>query len=213
MVTKFTKALQNGDSDLLRELADAYEFVIKESVRNSMIASCKAAEMFPPLPSPASVGHQDCSWDGAISVSAPVIAQRLYNDEVQRLHDPANRQNILAKTASFVTEFADEMGAELPEMPSKHTDRLQQFQQDLLAWTTEAAQPAPNHFATFLENAGELQCKLLMETDKLIANRNSFSKLSEHRDTLLWGTAGLAVAGALSIAALRIANPALRIEI
>jgi len=143
MVKSFTERLRRGEPCLLQDLTRAFHFVMKETARNSMIASCKAADFFPPCPAPSGVDDQDCLWDEVGLASAPVIAQRLYNDEKQRrLHD--SQALVCAKTASFVVEFADELGVELPQLPSLRTDMLQQFQQDLVSWTATASQTAPN---------------------------------------------------------------------
>lgn len=133
-VKDFANRLKNGEPYLLEDLTRAFHLVMKETARNSMIAYCKAEDFFPPLPAPSSVDDKDCSWDEVGLASAPVIAQRLYNDEVHRANDA--EALVLAKTASFVVEFADEVGVELPTLPPERTNMLQQFQQDLASWTS-----------------------------------------------------------------------------
>lgn len=140
-VKDFAKRLKSGEPELLQDLTRAFHLVMKETARNSMIAYCKAEDFFPPLPAPSSVDDQDCSWDEVGLASAPVIAQRLYNDEVLRLGDAGAL--VRAKTASFVVEFADEVGVELPNLPSERTNMLQQFQQDLASWAATSSTPMP----------------------------------------------------------------------
>jgi len=141
-VRNFANRLKSGEPELLQDLTRAFHLVMKETARNSMIAYCKAEDFFPPLPAPSSVDDKDCSWDQVGLASAPVIAQRLYNDEVHRAHDAGAL--VRAKTASFIVEFADEVGVELPKLPSERTSMLQQFQQDLTSWTSTCCVPVPN---------------------------------------------------------------------
>jgi len=143
MVNAFAQRLRSQEPTLLEDLTRAFHFVMKETARNSMIATCKAADFFPPSPAPSSVHSQDCHWDEVGLASAPVIAQRLYNDEKHRLLD--DEALVRAKTASFVVEFADELGVKLPALPEARTDMLQQFQQDLASWTAadRPLQPFP----------------------------------------------------------------------
>jgi len=136
-VHSFADRLKNGDLELVEDLTRAFDLAIQESARNSMIASCKAAEIFPPSPKPSGVADEDCSWDEVGLASAWVIAQRLYNDEAQRLTDLVDGRNLTlvrAKTASFVVEFAEEIGVGLPQMPPERMDMLEQFQRDIVAW-------------------------------------------------------------------------------
>jgi hypothetical protein len=226
VVYRFAGQLKDDEPDLLQDLQRAFDVVIKESVRNSMIAACKAADFFPPPPTTTDVDEEDCSWDEHGLASAPVIAQRLYNDAVQRLHDRTDAMNVRAKTASFVAEFADEVGVQLPEVCQERTDILREFQKDLQAWiaaSSQTSQEEPGERAespaTFLQDAGaaflndaaDLQCKLLCEADKWIGEQVGGldapkSLVAQHRDSLLWGTAALAVAGAVGATVRRIAR-------
>jgi len=139
MVHSFTDRLRNGEPELRQHLTRAFSMQMTESARNSMIASCKAADFFPPLPAPTGVDDKDCSWDEVGLVSAPVIAQRLFNDELRRAHDA--RALVRAKTASFVVDFAAEIGVELPQLNSERPDMLLQFQNELNWWIQVAANP------------------------------------------------------------------------
>jgi hypothetical protein len=137
-VRSFSERLRSGEADLFQDLSRAFAMIIKESARNSMIAACKAADFFPPSPAPLSVEDDDCAWDEEGLASPPVIAQRLYNDEVHRLHNIVNGQNLTlvrAKTASFIVEFADEVGVTIPGTSSHSAERAEQFQQDIDEWT------------------------------------------------------------------------------
>jgi len=208
-VRRFTDRLRGGEPELVQDLSRAFDLVIKESVRNSMIASCKAADFFPPSPSPAGVGDDECQWDEVGLASAPVIAQRLYNDEVHRLQDLVNGRNpalMRAKTASFIVEFADEIGVNSPEMPEHRSKMLQQFQQDLVAWTNDPQQPQQPSpcppaedisMGDFLQDAGARLCG---RADKWLSNR--------HQREALLGVAGFAVLGTVGIAAAVAANRA-----
>lgn len=164
-VRSFADRLLSGDSRLHEDLARAFDMVTTESARNSMIASCKAADLFPPSPAPASVKEDDCSWDEVCLAPAPVIAQKLYNDEVYRLHNIVNGQNlslVRAKTASFIAEFADEVGVPLPQMSSQKTVMISQFQQDLQLWTERCPPMAQKQtsLSNLVNNAGELASQL-----------------------------------------------------
>jgi len=154
-VKNFAKRLKSGEPELLQDLTRAFHLVMKETARNSMIAYCKAEDFFPPLPAPLSVDDQDCSWDEVGLASAPVIAQRLYNDEAHRAHDAGAL--VRAKTASFVVEFADEVGVQLPNLPSERTNMLQQFQQDLSSWATASSEPVPVPNATPATDDGRIR--------------------------------------------------------
>jgi len=187
-VRSFAKRIRSGELDLIQDLTRAFDIVTQESARNSMIASCKAADVFPPLEH-THVDEQDCSWDAVGATSVLVIAQRLYNDEVHRLHDIVDGRNLTlvrAKTASFVVEFADEVGVGLPQMPTDRTDMLEQFQQDLTTWTagpSRSAHKAP--ISAFLQNTGDLAAHMAK---------------NEKQKALFWGIAALSF-GAVGVAA------------
>jgi len=200
IVRSFTEQLRSHEPDLLKDLAKAYDLVIKESVRNGLIASCKAADFFPPPSPPPNVDDEDCCWDEAGSFSAAVTAQRLYNDEVRRLHDA--EQLVISKTASFIVEFADEVGVGLPQMPAERIAMLQNFQQDLAEWTDASYQLALGQS----ENKPPLKA-LLQDVGEVAGwlSGGAVSKLQdgmvEHKDTILWGGAALVALGAVGLAA------------
>jgi hypothetical protein len=148
-VRRFAERLKSGDADLHLDLKRARRIAIAESVRNSMIALCKSANFFPPWPSPQGVDDEDCSWDELGLASAPVIAQRLYNDEMRRQQELADGTAgssalLQAKTASFLVDFADGIGIELPETTSTcRADMLEKFQDDVQKWASKSEQPLP----------------------------------------------------------------------
>lgn len=147
-VRSYAELLKSGEADLLQDSKRAHDIAIKESARNSMIAICKAADFFPPSPSPEGVDDEDHSWDEVGLASAPVIAQRLYNDEVHRQQGLAEggagcSALIQAKTASFLVDFADEVGAELPQTAMLRTEMLEQFHCDVQGWAARSEQPPP----------------------------------------------------------------------
>lgn len=88
--------------------------------------------MFPPAPALVAVNidEDDCSWED-VSAPLPIIAQRLYNDEVRRLLDLSGSTSRLkrrALTASFIGEFAEETGAVVnPTMPETYASMLRDF--------------------------------------------------------------------------------------
>jgi hypothetical protein len=122
----FQERMRSGEAALLADLAEAFHVMIEEGVRNSMIGTCTALELWPPPHEQVrDVSSDDCSFQDT-SASMPVIAQRLFNDERRRrgsaegpstlgggAWDPARKR---AATASFLTDFAVEAGVETPPM-------------------------------------------------------------------------------------------------
>lgn len=187
-VREFKKRLRKGDERLATDLTRAFHSVMKETARNSMIAHCKAEDFFPPLPAPRGVDDEDCNWDEVGLASAPVIAQRLYNDEARRLLEP--QALVYAKTSSFIVEFADEIGVALPKLPAERTNMLQQFQKDLASWTSSSSEAVSG------------------EDSPTCQSRSSF----DARDTLLMGTTAVAVVGLLGgLAASRVVQSSTRL--
>jgi hypothetical protein len=163
VVNSTREKLQMESPELEKELAQAFEVVMQESTRNAMIARCKELELFPPSPAPSDVEDTDCSWD---DVCAPLasIAQRLYNDEVRRLRESVGGVNPLqrrAKTASYIVEFADEVGIKLPEkMPEDYLEMLRKFE-DTIATLRKSQAPSPEApreelVGSFFQDAGDL---------------------------------------------------------
>jgi len=203
-VYKFADLLQNGDAELHDDLHRAFDLVIKESARNSMIASCKAADFFPPPCLDNGVDSEDCSWDAVSSTSVAVIAQRLYNDESRRLQNTVDGRNlelVRAKTASFIVDFAAEVGVVLPQSACNHLDMVQQFEHDLkvcMAKSTQRPQQSSkveDPLCALLHEAGDLASKMQGKTGQWLMPRQQ-----EHRDALLC-TATFAMVGLVGVAA------------
>merc|ERR1712032_904570 len=125
VVRVYATRLVRGDLALADELDRAFQIIVSESNRNSMISTCKEVGMFPPLPPPA-IDDADCSYEDC-SVSFTMIAQRLYNDEVRRLCDSACQLKLRAMTAAFIVDFAEQMGAALPQMSEDNLSVPREF--------------------------------------------------------------------------------------
>merc|ERR1719213_172879 len=93
-----------------------------------MIATVKGLGLFPPPRTPESVHGDDCSYED-VSAPLPMIAQRLYNDQLRRQRDEGlqGRQQRRAMTAAFLVDFAHHAGAKLPESPETYSSLLQEF--------------------------------------------------------------------------------------
>lgn len=134
-VHAFAERLRAKEPRLLEELERAFRVVMAESVRNSMLGTCKEMGMFPPHPPPAGVEAGDCAFE---DVSAPlaVIAQRLFNDQLRREArvdtDAADghlgcmlQRRVM--TAAYLVDFASEIGVPLPPMSETCQTMLQEF--------------------------------------------------------------------------------------
>jgi len=126
MVIQFKERLLLPDSDLQETVARAYRLVMTESVRNGIVATCRELDLWPPPPA-LSVPDDDCAFE---DTSAPLalIAQRCYNDELRRGKEEALQPLLKrATTASFIVDFATEVGAEMPALSELHQQMLQEF--------------------------------------------------------------------------------------
>jgi hypothetical protein len=151
-VGDFAARLQAGEPALQEELDRAFRLVMTESVRNSMIGTCQALGVFPPMPPPAGIVMDDCAYEDA-SAPLPDIAQRLYNDQARRLgegdvwgssasSDPdgpgdasvGQRLQRRAMTAAFLVDFAEGVGVALPTMSDTQEAMLQDFAQRIEEW-------------------------------------------------------------------------------
>jgi len=129
VVTSFRSQLQDGDPELVDELERAYKLVMVESVRNAMQSMFQAMDMFPPAPAPEGVDDDDCAYED-LAAPLPVVAQRLYNDQVRRLTDSSGglgRLDQRAKTAAFIVDFAEACQVPLPPMPETQREMLQEL--------------------------------------------------------------------------------------
>lgn len=188
-VRSFADRLRGGEAELHRDLGRAFSTQMRESARNSMIASCKAADFFPPVPAPTSVDDKDCSWDEVGLASVPVIAQRLFNDELRRVHD--RRDLMRAKTASFIVDFASETGAELPEPTTECTDMLQQFHRELSVWADRLSKDPRLDIAS-PEARTWMECK---------DGRELATKLKAKQAEIMLGVSAFAMLGVVGLAA------------
>jgi len=134
-VRVFATRLVEGDLALADELDRAFQIVISESNRNAMISTCKEVGVFPPSPPPA-VNDADCSYEDC-SASFTVIAQRLYNDEVRRLCDCNGQLKLRARTAAFIVDFAEQVGAALPQMPEDSQSVPREFAAHASEWAAQ----------------------------------------------------------------------------
>jgi len=57
----------------------AHSIVMRESVRNVMISTLKALDIFPPAELATHVDDDGCNYED-MSAPLPLITQRLYND-------------------------------------------------------------------------------------------------------------------------------------
>jgi len=144
VVEDFARRLQAGDGGLEHELQTAFHFIMAESVRNSMVGKCRELDLWPPAPKPSEVDPQDCRYEDT-SADLPVIAQRLYNDEEMR-KDPSLRlkgsdlTRRRAMLASFLIDFASEVGWKPPAMPEVHSKMMQEFTSKAAEWERAKAQ-------------------------------------------------------------------------
>jgi len=128
-VTQFKQRLCSGDLQLVDELERAYRIVMVESVRNAMQGTFQALDMFPPATAPLCVDDDDCAYED-VSAPLPVVAQRLYNDQVRRLTDFSGglgRLEMRARTAAFIVDFAEGWEVPLPAMPETQREMLQEL--------------------------------------------------------------------------------------
>lgn len=138
MVQRFAKRLTAGELALVEEIERAFRLVMVESVRNAMIGTFKLLEMWPPRKTPIEVHTEDCSYED-MSAPLPVIAQRLYNDEMRRNQHLFGAQaqcplRQRAVTASFLVDFAHEVGANMPTISETESMMMQEFLTCVKVW-------------------------------------------------------------------------------
>lgn len=139
-VEEFTQRLQLGDEHLLQCVEHAYNMVMSESVRNGIIATCREVGLWPPRPTPADVGKDDCTYQDT-AASLPAIAQRAYNDELRRKHEEGLQVLVRrASTASFLVDFAGEAGVSAPALSGSHQEMLEEFMTRVEEWAVQEQQ-------------------------------------------------------------------------
>lgn len=143
-VREFAKRLQSGEQALVEELEKAFRMQLAEGTRNSMVSTCQALDLWPPATHLADIAPDDRGFEDA-SAALPVIAQRLYNDEMHREDiaartrrmDPVRRRALMA---AFIVDFATVHDIPLPIVPETYTMMLADFGESVSAW--ERAQTA-----------------------------------------------------------------------
>jgi len=133
-VEEFTKRILAREEALQECVARAHRFVMTESVRAGIVATCREVGMWPPQPKPSEVPDDDCSFQDTTAPLA-VIAQRAFNDDMRRGQDallqPLSRR---ATTASFLVDFVTEAGLPPPTLSSQHYEMLEEFMSRVDEW-------------------------------------------------------------------------------
>ncbi|CAE7670357.1 rpl12, partial [Symbiodinium microadriaticum] len=145
-VATFAERLQNREPCLLEELERAFRIVMVEGVRNAMIAAFQRLDLWPPQPPPPGIEDDDCCYED-VNSPVPVIAQRLYNDDVRRLltvpcdgvQSPWLQR---ALTAAFIVDFATEVGLPSPEMPPTQQEMIEEFSLRIQEYESQCAAPS-----------------------------------------------------------------------
>lgn len=144
-VSAMAGRLRAGEPGLCEEVERAFHLVMVESVRNAMIATFRELDMWPPVLKPLGVEDDDCSYED-VSPSLLVIAQRAYNDEMRRQTALIGMGGLCilsrrAATASFLIDFALDVGNPLPLMPETHAMMLRDFSCRVEEWETQHSPP------------------------------------------------------------------------
>lgn len=130
VAAQFAQRLRSGQPALQQDLDAAFHMVMEESIRNTMIADFLRLGKWPPSPPPPGVDDGDCNYQD-LTAPLDVIAQRTYNDAVSRAtghnEDGPDRRYRRAMTATFLIDFAHELGVELPPMMEAQQQRFQRF--------------------------------------------------------------------------------------
>lgn len=143
VVNDFKDRLRSHDEELEATVLRALRLVMTESVRNGFAATCQELELWPPRPPPQGISDDDCAFEDT-SASLPEIAQRLYNDEMRRRSEDVLRPLLKrAETASFIVDFATEVGMETPEVQESHQTMLQDFMARVEEWVGGQGQEEP----------------------------------------------------------------------
>lgn len=138
LVRTFAECLLGGDVGLVEEVERCSRISWTESTKNVMKATLTGLSMWPPAPQSQVVEDDDCAYE---DVSAPIaiIAQRLYNAEHFSNCDPKeadaiNQLRHRARSAFFIVDFAEGIGAPLPGMPETHRSMLDEFAERVKEW-------------------------------------------------------------------------------
>jgi len=134
----------------------AHSIVMRESVRNIMISTFKALDIFPPAELASHVDNGDCNY-ADMSAPVPLIAQRLYNDQARRMCDAIGEHSWVqrqANTAAFLVDFASESDVKLPPMPQMQQEILRDFAQRTDEFTQAIADQSYHKLETLLDGLG-----------------------------------------------------------
>eukprot|EP00930_Biecheleria_cincta_P060409 TRINITY_DN46074_c0_g1_i1.p1 TRINITY_DN46074_c0_g1~~TRINITY_DN46074_c0_g1_i1.p1 ORF type:complete len:298 (-),score=58.70 TRINITY_DN46074_c0_g1_i1:133-1026(-) len=196
-VCEFGDRLRRGERGLVKELRQAFRVAMMEGIRNAMVSTCKELGVWPPCP----IEYGRANMDGAASFL--LIAQRLFDDEVQRRgwagalpgsrRDPSApppKAVRLALTAVFIVDFASEVGAVLPKMPEEDEFLLEEFSAHAAEWVAYQKKTMPGRAMP------EIPFKPF----------TTLAELDLTKSTLL-ATTGVASAAAIGIAASPVAAP------
>ncbi|CAE7364235.1 rpl12 [Symbiodinium sp. CCMP2592] len=122
----------------------------KTLVARAKLRSSKAwgprLDLWPPQPPPPGIEDDDCCYED-VNSPVPVIAQRLYNDDVRRLlavpcdgvQSPWLQR---ALTAAFIVDFATEVGLPSPEMPPTQQEMIEEFSLRIQEYESQRAAPS-----------------------------------------------------------------------
>eukprot|EP00929_Paragymnodinium_shiwhaense_P107829 TRINITY_DN7418_c0_g1_i1.p1 TRINITY_DN7418_c0_g1~~TRINITY_DN7418_c0_g1_i1.p1 ORF type:complete len:176 (-),score=23.42 TRINITY_DN7418_c0_g1_i1:412-939(-) len=108
-----------------------------------MTTTSYRVELWPPKPSPAGVEPDDCTYEDT-TADLPMIAQRAFNDDLRRRRE--NSLQLLWRrslTASFIADFAHEVGAKTFGLTETEKAMLDDFMQRVEEWTAKVAGANP----------------------------------------------------------------------
>lgn len=136
-VREYANRLRQGEVELLEEMERASRIVMAECVRNAVLAACRRLDLWPPLPTPEGIEASDCTYED-MSASMDVIAQRMYNDQTRRLRGEAFGSDdglaCRALTASYLVDFAYEVGAPMPPVSETYSTMLEDLELRTAEW-------------------------------------------------------------------------------
>eukprot|EP00440_Ansanella_granifera_P019458 gb/GFBE01021137.1/.p1 GENE.gb/GFBE01021137.1/~~gb/GFBE01021137.1/.p1 ORF type:complete len:274 (+),score=53.66 gb/GFBE01021137.1/:1-822(+) len=160
VVKTFSQRLLSEEEALRDCVERAHRFVMTESVRAGIVATCREVGLWPPAPRPTDVAEDDCAYQDTTS-PLPVIAQRAYNDEACRQRDQLLQPLVRrATTASFIVDFATEVGFPPPKLNDQHHEMLEEFMSRVEEWM---AGRASGHNALTGSSASELARSALLK--------------------------------------------------
>eukprot|EP00427_Karlodinium_veneficum_P014956 CAMPEP_0169074388 /NCGR_PEP_ID=MMETSP1015-20121227/7245_1 /TAXON_ID=342587 /ORGANISM="Karlodinium micrum, Strain CCMP2283" /LENGTH=521 /DNA_ID=CAMNT_0009133695 /DNA_START=20 /DNA_END=1582 /DNA_ORIENTATION=+ len=148
VVAKFAERMREEDPALQEELERASRIAMAETARNAVIAACRRLDMWPASFPPGLADDADCSYED-MSAKFDVIAQRLINDETRRLHCDVNEAvgglARRAMTASYIVDFAHEIGMQLPPVPETYAAMLTDLDMRIQEWEIQHASGSRSH--------------------------------------------------------------------